>query len=362
MNEQTPSPDQDHSTAAEAAAMPVAAHHNPVVRAIARLSITQMTLAVVVAVFLWQWFDAHQQLSDMRQELAKQLAEVEGDNKANLALLKQEQETLRELAAKEALLEAHYAESQSQRVALETLYQELSGSRDETTLSEVEQLLLIAGQQLQLSANVKAALIAMQQADEYLGRMNRANLDSLRKTIGQDINKLRALPDLDIPDINSNIDKLVVQVDTLPLVHEIRALQDNNPPSAASSSETAGQKLLREIWEDARHLLRIENTHQQELPLISPTQSFFLRENLKLRLLSARLALLERDEASFKHDLQSAQSWISLYFDSTSRDGASAIATLQKLRNSDIRIELPDISDSLEAVRSYRLSHAKPAP
>ena len=116
-----------------------------------------------------------------------------------------------------------FAESQSQRVALETLYQELSASRDENTLSEVEQLLLIAGQQLQLSANVKAALIAMQQADAYLGRMNRTNLNSLRNIIGHDIDKLRAFPELDIPEINSSLDQLVAQVDTLPLAHEIRA-------------------------------------------------------------------------------------------------------------------------------------------
>jgi len=321
-----------------------------------------MTLAVVLAVFLWQWFDAHRQIGDMRQELAKRLAEVDGDNKANFTLLKQEQETIREFAARESLLEARYAESQSQRAALESLYQELSGSRDETTLSEVEQLLLIAGQQLQLSANVKAALIAMQQADEYLGRMDRANLSGVRGIIEQDIDKLRALPALNIPDINSGIDRLIAQVDTLPLANEFRVLQEVAPPLTPSANENAGQKLIREIWEDTRHLLRIENIHQQQLPLISPTQSFFLRENLKLRLLTARMALLEHDEASFKHDLQTAQSWISLYFDPTSKDSASAIATLQKLRKSDITIELPDISNSLNAVRTYRLSHTKPSP
>ncbi|MGO8755259.1 MAG: uroporphyrinogen-III C-methyltransferase [Gallionellaceae bacterium] len=361
MTEQTP-PSEPGPSAAPETAQPAAAQHHAVARIIARMSIPQMTLAVVLLVFLWQWFDAHRQLSDMRQELAERMAEMDGDNKANLALLKQEQEAVRELAAKESLLEAHFAESQSQRVALETLYQELSASRDENTLSEVEQLLLIAGQQLQLSANVKAALIAMQQADAYLGRMNRANLNSLRNIIGHDIDKLRAFPELDIPEINSSLDQLVAQVDTLPLAHEIRAPQNKNSPSPAPPNELPGQKLLREIWEDARHLLFLENTHQAELPLITPTQSFFLRENLKLRLLSARLALLERDEASFNHDLQAAQSWISLYFDPTSSDRASAIATLQKLRKSYITIELPDISDSLDAVRNYRLMHEKSSP
>ncbi len=360
MTEKPPSPEQSPS-AAPKTSLPAAAHHNPVAHAIARMSIMQMTLAVVLAVFLWQWFDSYREISDMRQELARHLAEMDGDNKANLALLKQEQETVRELAAKETLLEAHYAESQSQRAALETLYQELSANRDETALSEVEQLLLIAIQQLQLSANVKAALIAMQQADGYLGRINHANLGGLRKIIGLDIDKLRTFPELDISEINASLDQLIAQADTLPLAHEIRVAHDKTLPTPPLPYEDFGQKLMREIREDARHLLIIENTRQPEMPFIAPTQSFFLRENLKLRLMSARLALLQRDETSFNHDLQTAQSWISLYFDPTSSERSSAIAILQKMRKSSIRIELPDISDSLDAVRNYRLAHAKSA-
>ena len=98
-----------------------------------------------------------------------------------------------------------------------------------------------------------------------------------------------------------------------------------------------------------------------ELPLLAPTQIFFLRENLKLRLLSARLALLTRDEASYKHDLQLAQEWLVRYFDSKSPAGAQAVATLHKLRLSSINIELPDISASLEAARNYRASLGRTA-
>ena len=119
--------------------------------------------------------------------------------------------------------------------------------------------------------------------------------------------------------------------------------------------------MLHEIWEDAKHLVRIENMQKQELPLLSPTQTFFLRENMKLRLLSARLALMARDEASFRHDLQSAQEWVTRYFDAKSREGALAVSTLQKLRESNINIELPDVSATLEAVRNYRVLREKPA-
>lgn len=354
MSDQAPSPQVNNSEGAKSAG----GHHNPLVQAIARMNLTQLTLAVLVVVFLWQWFDVQHQLGQMQQTLAQRLSEVDGMNKANQALLMQNQEVVRELGGKLSLLESKYAETQNQRAALESLYQDLSSSRDQMALAEVEQLLLIAGQQLQLSANVKAALIAMQQADSRLQRADRAALGDLRKAISRDMDKLRALPSIDATGINARLDSLIALVGTLPLAQDAHGV-DSAVPAAAAPAAGSWQRLLREIWQEATHLVRIENTHQSELPLLSPTQTFFLRENLKLRLLSARLALLSRDEASFKRDIRTAQEWVKLYFDVKSADGAQLLSTLQKLNASSISIDLPDISGSLEAVRHYRAAHEK---
>src|SRR5512135_3320963 len=112
----------------------------------ARVTLTQLTLLVLVAVFVWQWLDAHSQLNQTQQEVARRLSEVEAANKANQMLLAQNQELVRELGGKLSLVESRYAETQNQRAALEALYQEMSSSRDQTALAEVEQMLLIAGQ------------------------------------------------------------------------------------------------------------------------------------------------------------------------------------------------------------------------
>jgi uroporphyrin-3 C-methyltransferase len=226
-------------------------------------------------------------------------------------------------------------------------------------LAEVEQLLLIAVQQLQLSGNVKSALIAMQQADSRLQRLHRPGLDGLRRSISGDMDKLRALPDVDVSSINARLDNLIITVDRLPLVQDLRAVQDTTVTPARPPADGSWQNLLREIWQEAKTLIRIENTHKAELPLLSPTQTFFLRENLKLRLLSARIALLSRDESSFKHDIKTSQEWVKIYFDIKSGDGAQAVITLQKLNAANIKIEMPDVSDSLDAVRLYRTSREK---
>jgi len=333
-------------------------HKNPLSRAIAHLNLTQLTLAVLVVIFLWQWLDSKQQLQQIQQTLAQRLADIDGSSKANQTLTLQSQELVRELGGKLSLLESKYAETQSQRTALESLYQDLSRSRDQMVLAEVEQLLLIASQQLQLGANVRAALIALQQADSRLQRLDRPALSALRHAISVDMDSLRALPEVDVSIINSRLDHLITLVNRLPLVQDLRTTRNDMTPVSPPADSRWG-KFLREIWHDAKKLVRIENTHKDALPLMSTTQTLFLRENLKLRLLSARLALLSRDEVSFKHDIKTAQDWVKLYFDVKSEEGAQAISTLQKLNASSIKIDIPDVSTSLATVRHYRASREK---
>ncbi len=362
MNQQTPSPENTGSGNAKPDVLVAPAKttgKTSVTEVFSRVSITQMTLAVLVAIFLWQWLAGHLAINEMQQHLAKKIAEMDGNSKANQMLMSQNQDQVRELSAKMAMLETRYSESLNQRAALETLYNDLSASRDETALAEVEQMLLIADQQLQLSANVKAALIAMQSADARLQRMNRPSFSGLRKAINHDMEKLRALPSVDITGINLQLNNLIVAVDDLPLGYQQRTVSEQRPKKVPSKEENNWQKLAREVWEDAKHLVRIENTGQNELPLLTPNQEFFLRENLRMRLMSARLALLSRDEESFRQELRTTQLWMARYLDAKSAENARMQAGLKTLAASSINMELPDISPSLQAVRNYRLKLEK---
>lgn len=328
----------------------------PLADRLAQVSLTQLTLALLVIIFLWQWLEGQRAINELQRQLAEKIAEMSVGSKSNQLLLAQNQDQARELSGKVAMLEARYAEAQNQRAALETLYNDLSASRDETALAEVEQMLLIASQQLQLSANVKGALIAMQSGDARLQRMDRPALDGLRKAIGYDMDKLRALPSLDVTGINIQLNNLISAVDGLPLVYQQRVAIETVQQAPPPEDETAWRVLLREVWQEVKQLVRIENTGKAEIPLLPPDQEFFLRENLKMRLLAARLALLSRDEKSFRPELKTAQLWTARYFDVRSNPGARMLNELKRLEASSISIELPDISASLQAVRNYRLS------
>ena len=315
---------------------------------------------VAVGIVAWQWLDTRSALDSARQELAKRLAEMENQNKQIRGLAEQAREASTDAQVKVGVLENRVAESQNQQIALEALYQELSRNRDEWAYAEIEQSLLIASQQLQLAGNIKAALIALQNADARLQRMERPQLMPLRKAINRDIDKLKALPHVDTIGIAVRLDNVIAAVETLPLAAEVRPTADGGPEKAAPPPSGPWQRFMREAWGELKQLVRVQNVDRPEVPLLAPSQTFFLRENLKLRLLGARLALLTRDPTSYKSDLKAASAWLGKYYDTREKAVANAQQTLKNLHDSEISIEVPDISSTLDALRTMRAARDRP--
>jgi uroporphyrin-3 C-methyltransferase len=316
--------------------------------------------ALALALLAWQWYDSHQQINALQHELAQRLAAADVENKQSRGVAEQVRETTREAQVKLGVLEAKLQESQNQQIALEALYQELSRSRDESLLADVEQTLLVASQQLQLAGNVKSALIALQAADARLARLDRPQLAGLRKVIARDVERLKLAPYVDVIGISVRIDNLMGIIDGLPLAMEVRPAEPAaTAKKGAEPSPGAWVQFTRELWRDMRDLVRIEKTDRTDIPLLTPAQAYFLRENLKLRLLGARLALLAHDEKSFKTDLKAAREWLGRYYDSRDKAVANAVTAVRQLHDSQISIEVPDVALSLDAVRNYRLTRER---
>lgn len=325
----------------------------------------QFYLAMIVALAAlglagWQWQDARSQIGGLQHELARRLSEAESFSRESRVLAAQAQEASRQAEIKVGLLESKLAESQNQQVALEALYQELSRNRDEAALAEVEQILMIASQQLQLAGNVKAALIAMQNADMRLQRIDKPQLAPLRKILAKDIERLKSIPYVDMVALSVRLDSVSRTVESLPLAADIRPESvSSGPPKGDSVAENIWIQMGREVWQDIKQLVRIQNTGKPEIPLLAPSQTYFLRENLRLRILGARLALLARDEVSYRNDLKAAETWILRYYDKNDKTTANVLSTLRQLYQSEISIELPGIDASLEAVRNYKLARER---
>jgi uroporphyrin-3 C-methyltransferase len=317
-----------------------------------------LVLLAAIAVVGWQWYDTRSRIDAIREEVAQRLRASDSAAAESRVLAKQAAEGAREAQGKLSVLENRIAESQSQQMALEALYQELSRSHDEWALAEIEQMLTIASQQLQLAGNVQAALLALRTAEGRLARSDRPQFIPLRRVLDRDIERLQAAPNLDITGMALRLDRLIASVNTLPLHFDERT-QAAAKAAAPAPSGSIWERVLFEVLNEMKQLVRIRVMDQPDAALLSPTQSFFLRENLQLRLLDARMALLARDPARFHADLATARTWMARYYDMRAKATVAAMAGLKQLEASSIEIELPTIADSLEAVRKFKVPRAK---
>lgn len=331
-------------------------------------------LALLLAVQTWT---SHNRINTLRRDMAQSLQKGNAVNAETAALAREVSDMAKELQIKVGVLESRQLEAQTQQLALEQLYQDLSKNRDEWALTEVEQVLNTASQQLQLAGNVQGALIALQHADRSLGRSDKPQFLNIRRAINADIERLKAMPAVDLAGVALRLDNVIAQVDTLPMLSDEKPLLPAAP--GRSTGKTAGTSAAggkteqvpenlslgermtqtwrnwsQEMWDDVRQLVRVRSVDTPEALMLSPAESFFVRENLKLRLLNARLALLSRNEATFRDDLKSAQEILLKYFDTRARATQAAQAALRQVQANNLTIEMPTLSESLNAVRNYK--------
>ena len=106
---------------------------------------------------------------------------------------------------------------------------------------------------------------------------------------------------------------------------------------------------------ELKQLVRVRRVDKTDLALVAPEQAWFLRENLKLRLLAARLAMLNRDEDSFRNDLAIAQDWVQRYFSPQDALTKSMLASLRDLAALPVAQQEADLTDSIKALRGMRV-------
>ena len=310
-------------------------------------------VVAVLAASTAAWLDARGRIGATQEELARRLRDIETDAREARSIARQSQEAVREAHVKVAQLEARLTESQGQQLALEALYQELSRNRDEWQLAEIEQVLAIAAQQLQLSGNVRAALLALELAENRLSRADRPQFLPVRRALARDIERLKSAPAVDHVQLSRRLDELLAGLDALPLAFEGR-LQAAPPQAPGDAPQGMLARFGASLWQELRQLVIVRRVDEPEPPLLAPTQAYFLRENLRLRLLNARLALLARNQPAWQEDLRAAQAWLRRYFNARAPGTQAALAQLRQLQAAPVGQEPPSIAESLEAVRAFK--------
>lgn len=355
-------------------------------------------VAVVVALAL-AWM-TQQRVRLLEQQLVARQAQSQSESGEALVLARQSQDTARDSAARMALLEARVAEAAVQRSQLDELIQSLTRSRDENLLADIESALRISQQQAALTGSLEPLVASLRQADERLARHNQPRLERVRRAVLRDLERVRAASQVDVATLVIRIDEITRQVDDLPMTAMARLgsapskggagaampqATDPSPaganpaPSGPASGASAGSgtgaahaqtpaaatgawdQVLREAtqwslkglsaaWTELRGLVRITRIDNPEAVLSSPEQQYFLRENLKLRLLNARLALLSRQFDVAQSDLQDAQRALERYFDPSSRRVVSTLELLRQVGQLSRQVSLPRPDETLAAL------------
>jgi len=355
------------ASAPSAAPAPVTPAGPPATAGVARWLAPALAAAVLLAVAaLVMTWNTQQRLRAAEQEIARRQQDAGSQAVEARTLARQADASARDAVAKVALLEARVAENALQRGQLEELLQSLSRSRDENVLADVDAAIRVAVQQAAITGSVEPLVAALRQADERLARYQQPRLERVRRAALQDLDKVRAAGGVDLTSLTLRIDEVIRLVDELPLLSaaDRRPLRREEPaprvatpgapapPASAPSDAVSGAiaALAQYVWEEIRALIRVTRIDHPEAALVAPEQAYFLRENLKLRLLNARLAILSRQFDTAQADLREAQLALERYFDRGSRRVAMAIETTRQVASQARQVTVPKPDATLAAI------------
>ncbi|WP_157278454.1 uroporphyrinogen-III C-methyltransferase [Methyloversatilis thermotolerans] len=256
-------------------------------------------------------------------------------------------------------VDAQLSEMRARIDAFEFLADDLVRSYDEQLLAEVEHALILGQQQLQLAGDAKLALNALSTAEIRLARVDTGRFLPLRRAMANDMERLRRSPMADLSGQALRIDTLIGSVDSLPLAFERSPGRDPDArkPAVAGAGGTAPtlvERLAAEVWSEVRQLVRVERLDRPDPALLAPEHAVFLRENLKLRLINARVALLQRNGVVWRNDITLARTWLERYFDLHARQTDNALTTLRQLAMLDPGEALPGLNESISALAQLK--------
>ena len=238
--------------------------------------------------------------------------------------------------------------------SVSVLYKNRANENLDWAAAEIEHLIVIAVHNLVLEHNVTTALAALQSADDRLKNLGDPGLVDVRRQLAEDMNALHSVKPVDITGLSLFLADLVTRAETLPLKDQ------PVPDQSVTQTETVNQeqqstfrKLLHEIWLELKSLVVITRTGSGSRALLLPEERYFLYQNLRLQLESARTAALRRDTANFHASLEIVIDWLNDYFDGTDPGISNITESLREMLGLELDPDLPDISSSLESLRIY---------
>lgn len=269
-------------------------------------------LVLLGLIGLTAWW-LNQRLYATQAEIAQRLQQAQTQAIEARTIASQNVQATREMAAKLAVLQARQQDLAAQREALQQLVQDLAKTRDDAFLGQTDELIALAQQQAELTGALQPLISTLESSLQRLKRASNPRALLVAHAVEADLAHLKAAVVPDVPVAAQRLDQLAAMVDNLQVLGSAQPLQGASAPEpGASQSAAKGWKAWLSrwggaAWRQARQLVTVTRIDRPEALLESPGQHQFLRANLKLRLLNARLDLLSRDNVAFQTDMQDIQ-------------------------------------------------------
>ncbi len=336
-----------------------AAATRPARSAAAKKSLASPIFIIIVLLVLWtgaggyliwnEQQDLKTQLTDQEIRLSAQAEAAHQETARLTEQLDRAENQLSNVITSD--LEELQAQQQTIEDLLDTLRDKVERNTQHWAATEVIYLLRLANDRLHLDGDLLTTLAALESADQRLQDFDDPSLFEVRRLLTGEITALRAIPRPDITGIALKLGALGDGVEHLPFPHSPSASE--NVPSA--DAEEGWRRVMHDLWQALKQLVVIKHKDQAEQALLTPDERYFLQQNLRLTLESARAAAIRRHTALFHDSLRRARDWIVLYYDRDAGPTQAALNELTRLQELDLSPALPDITGSLRALEAWQL-------
>ena len=273
-----------------------------------------------------------------------QLAQLESANKA----------TQNKIAQVEELINAKSHElvglqSQINKVSAQANAQQPT----DWLFSESDFLLNNALRKLVLDNDVDTAVSLLKLADETLAKVNNSQSAAIRSAINQDLKQLLSVAGVDQNAVMQKLSQLANTVDELPVL-DVNFGDDQNATKLSDSLSDWAENAEKSATSFLNHFIRISPKHGADRKeLLAPNQDIYLRENIRLRLQLAIMAVPRQQNELYKQSLEAVASWIRSYFDTNAEVTQSFLKSVDELSEVSIYVDVPSQLQSLSMLDKY---------
>ncbi|QEO44805.1 uroporphyrinogen-III C-methyltransferase [Vibrio tarriae] len=287
----------------------------------------------------------HQQ---QKSEFNNQLQAVRAELKQTRDALNAQLEQTVSKATSQATEITHRAETvlEQQQKSIESLQlavADIKGRRpNDWLLAEADYLVKLAGRKLFLEHDVETATQLMESADQRIAALNDPSLTLLRKAMANDITTLKNIPLIDRDGLVLRLISLQQQIDNLPLANAI--LPADQPQTSQAVSENIDDwqtNLKNSLKAFADNFITFRSRDGNVIPLLSPTQHFYLRENLQAKLETAIKGVYTEQQTLYRTALDTAAQWSTSFFNPDDKAVQSFNAALAQLAQQQVQVEYP---------------------